>query len=97
MVALYLSISQLINEKSAKEEWEGLMKNHTEGITKVKEVLTSINLQSYKMSKIEMSTESKQFLVKRLNILIEVKMSSERLQIRVVNVVNNVKRSRGKY
>ena len=90
MVALYLSISQLINEKSAKEEWEGLMKNHTEGITKVKEVLTSINLQSYKMSKIEMSTESKQFLVKRLNILIEVKMSSERLQTRVVNVVNNL-------
>ena len=72
LVALYFSLEQLINAKSAKEEWDGLMKNHTEGTDKVMKLLSNITDIRVQQHKIEMSTESKQFIADRLNSLIQV-------------------------
>jgi hypothetical protein len=72
-VSLYMSIEQLINEKSAKEEWDGIMKKHTEGMEKVKTALTNITTLNHTLSAIEMSSKSKEFLQERLTTLIEVK------------------------
>jgi hypothetical protein len=77
MAALGLTFHQLLNEKSASEEWAGLMKNHTEGIEKVKGLLTNITMQEYEKSNFEMSTESKDKLRERLNKLKEVSMFND--------------------
>ncbi len=72
-VAFGMSMYQIYNEKSAKQHWDELMANHTQGTKRVTDLLTEIHLQTYQLSKIEMSTKSKKFLELRLQTLIKVK------------------------